>query len=264
MADPITFRVSGLPETIAYFQLLANDQFPFAQSKACNDLAFLVRDAEMQTMRDVFDRPKEQTIRNIRVFKGNKTRPGATVAFQQIYEGDEYMVAQVEGGQRPMKRSEKAFGHYYVPGIGARLDQYGNMVPGQITQILSSLQLMKENGYSANRRTKVAKSGVQYFMLQQKTHGLVPGIYTRVDKGMGQMVVAQALANKPRGTTRAAIKEKYSKALQRGVIPVIIFISKPPAYKKRFPFFEVANRVIEVNYQRVMGEAVDFALRTAR
>ena len=92
MADPVSFRVTGLTETLDFFELLAKDQFPFAQSKAYNDLAFLVRDAEMQTMQEVFDRPKEQTIRNIRVFKGNKSRPGATIAFQQIYDGDEYMV----------------------------------------------------------------------------------------------------------------------------------------------------------------------------
>ena len=265
MADPVTFRISGLGETLDFFQMLAKDQFPFAQSVAYNNLGFMVRDAEMQTMRDVFDRPKEQTVRNIRVFKGNKQRPGATVAFQQIYSGDEYMVAEVEGGERPMKRSEKAFGHYFVPGAGAQLDQYGNMKGSQIQQILSSLSLMKEVGYKSNR-TKGSSKGMpnQYFMLAQKTNGLAPGVYLRVDKSHGQMMVARALANKPRGVKRGEIKAKMAKALQRGVLPVMIFISRPPVYKKIFPFFEVANKTVDANYKQVMGEAVDYALRTAR
>ena len=269
MAIDLDIRITGLKETLDYFQLLAKDQFPLAHSKACNDVAFLIRDAEMQTMRDVFDRPKEQTVRNIMVYKGKKERPGATVAFNQIYEGDEYMVAQVEGGQRAMKRSEERLGQqYYVPGIGAQLDQYGNLKGSQLTQILSQLGRFGEQGYQMNKtRKSMARNinGPQYFVLWVKTGGLAPGVYLRVDKSQGQMLVARALATKPkRGITRAQIKESYRKALQRGVIPVIIFINKPPTYKKRFPFFDVANKTVDANYKRVMGDAVEFALKTAR
>ena len=270
MVDFVGVRVTGIKETFDYFEMLAKDQFPFALSKACNDTAFLIRDAEMDKMREVFDRPKEQTVRNIRVFKGNKSRPGATIAFAQIYDGDEYMVAEVEGGQRSMKRSEQAFGHYYVPGVGARLDQYGNIVPGQITQILSCLQMMKENGYSANRRNKAHRSGTQYFMLQQKTNGLVPGIYQRVDAGelagrVGRYMAARALIKKNR--VKGQMKEldqKTRSLLMRGVIPVLIFVNRPPAYKARFPFFDVVNQVTNANWSQVMGDAVDFAIKTAR
>ena len=264
MTDFVGIRVTGIKETLDYFKLLAEDKFPVALAKACNDTAFLIRDAEMQTMREVFKKPKEQTIRNIRVFKGNKSRPGATVAFSQIYDGEEYMVAEVEGGQRAMKRSEKAFGHFYVPGIGAQLDDYGNMKPSQIVQIMSYFRLMVENGYSANRRNKIQKSGVQYFKLDVKTHNLAAGIYMRVDKSMGQMVVAKALSEKHKGKTRAQIKAEFRKALNRGVIPVIIFVSHAPDYKAIFPFFEVAARVTSDNWTQVMGDAVDQVLTGLR
>lgn len=264
MGDFIDFRVTGLKETLDYFQLLAKDKFPFALSKACNDTAFLIRDSEMETMREVFNKPKEQTVRNIRVVKGNKSRPGATIAFAQIYDGDEYMVPEVEGGERTMKRSEKAFGHYYVPGIGAQLDSNGRMKPSQIVQIMSYFKLMGESGYSANRRVKVQKSGVQYFKLDQQTGKLAAGIYMRVDKGMGQMVVAKALSEKHKGKTRAQVKTEFRKALDRGIIPVIIFVNHAPVYAKRFPFFEVANKVISENWKQVMGDAVQTAITGIR
>jgi len=264
--DFVGTTVTGLNETLNYFKLLAEDKFPAVQRNACNDLGFLIRDAEMEEMRTVFDRPKEQTIRNIRVLKAGNAKTGAfrtttVISFNQIYEGDEYMVPEVKGGERSMKRSEKAFGHYYVPGIGARLDQYGNIVPGQITQILSCLQLMKETGYTANRRDRAHKSGTDYFLLTKKTNGLVPGVYLRVDKSQGQMLVARALANKPKGMKRHEVKAQYAKALNRGVVPVIIFVSRPPEYKPRFRFFEVADRVTDQNYARLMGEWADRVLK---
>lgn len=265
MAALVTVRVEGLKELFSYFQSLAKEQFPFALSKACNDLAFMVREAEMDTIKSVFDRPKPQTVRNIRVFKGNKSRPGATIAFAQTYDGDEYMVAQVAGGERPMKRSEKAFGRYYVPGVGAQLDDYGNMKGSQIQQILSSLTLLKESGFKGNRTARSAKGMQnQYFMLMQKTNGLAPGVYQRVVKGQGEILIARAMANKPKGVKKSEFKAKVAKDLRRGVIPVMIFVNRPPSYQKRFPFFEVANRVVEQNFKRVMNDAIDYAKRTAR
>jgi hypothetical protein len=263
MAAPVTVRVEGLKEALDYFRSMAQDQFPFALSKACNDLAFEIRTAEMATMREVFKNPREKTVRNIRVFKGNKARPGATIAFNQIFSGDEYMVAQVEGGQRPMKRSEKALGRYWVPGIGAQLDQYGSMKGSQVLQILSSLSALKESGFKGNR-TKGSTQPNQYFMITQKTAGLVPGVYQRVDRGQGQMLVARALANKPRGVKRSDIKAQYAKALNRGAVPVMIFVSKPPTYTKRFPFFEVANKVTNERFKPLMNEALAYARSTAR
>lgn len=267
-SDGLYVRVTGLSETLDYFKLLANDQFPFALSKACNDTAFMIREAEMAKIQEVFDRPKPATVRNVRVFKGDKRRPGASVSFDQLYDGEEYMVAQVDGGKRAKKRSETILGRYWVPGAGAQLDQYGNMKGSQITQILSRLGKFQEVGFTMNERKKTreqrAGQGLDYFMITKKTNGLVPGIYQRVDKSQGQMLVARALANKPRGVSRTEIKAKMAKQLRRGVIPVMIFVKAAPKYTKRFPFFEVANKVINENFPRLMSEAVDYALRTAR
>ena len=270
MADFVDLRVNGLKETIDYFQLLAKDQFPFAHSNACNSMAFLVRDAEMVEMKTVFDRPKEQTIRNVKVIKGNKANPGAKVRFDQIYDGDEYMVAEVDGGTRAMKKSEKAFGHYYVPGPGAKFDNYGNMDGGQINQILS---FFRQNVASrdSKRKASAMRSGVQYFKLEQKTNGLRPGIYQRVSRGetsnraQRYMIARQIIKQNRGGKKQIKELDQRTKALlMRGILPVLYFVNKPPTYKPLFKYFEVANRVIDENWQRVMGAAVDFALKTAK
>jgi hypothetical protein len=274
MTEFFGYKVGGVKETLDYFELLAKDQFPFAHSKACNDTAFLIREAEQQKMLEVFDRPKPQTIRNIRLSLGNKKYPGALIFFDQIYEGDEYMVAQVEGGKRAMKRSEQILGHYFVPGVGAQIDQYGNMKGSQITQIISRLKQFQEVGWvmNQNKRTagRRAQQGNDYFMLTKPTNGLPAGIFQRVDgtEKAGRMqryMIARSIVkqNKQKGQLKE-LDQKTKAMLKRGVIPVMIFVKSPPTYKKRFPFFEVANRVVDQNFARVMGEAVDYAVRTAR
>ena len=277
MRDFIDFKITGLKETLDYFELLAKDQFPFALSNACNRTAFLIKDAEQQEMKDVFDRPKEQTVRNVKVIKGRKENPGATVRVNQIYEGDEYMVPEVEGGERQMKKSEKQFGHYYIPAAGAKIDtDTGNMNAGQISQILAFFRQNGQGGTgSAKRKATVIRSGVQYFMLEQKTNGLRPGIYQRVPGGaasdrtagrIGRYMLARAIIKQNKGGKKQ-LKEldaKTKSLMYRGIIPVVYFVSSAPKYKPLFRYFEVANKVINENWSRVMGEAVDFAIKTAK
>lgn len=275
MTDIIDFSIKGVQGTLDYFELLAKDRFPIAHSKACNDVAFMIRDEEMKTIQEVFDRPKPATVRNIRVVKGNKSRPGAVIYFDQIYEGDEYMAAQVDGGQRAMKPSEERyFNRYFVPGVGAQLDQYGNMKGSQITQILSRLAFFNQQGFQANqtKRSKATRAqvGEDYFILFKPTNGLPAGVFQRVDGAekagrMSRYMIARAIVKKNR--QKGQLKEldqRTNAMLKRGVIPVMIFVNSPPSYKARFPFFEVANRVVDQNFGNVMSQAVDFLLMTDR
>ena len=66
--------------------------------------------------------------------------------------GAHYLVPQVDGGQRKLKGFERAIGEgELVPALGAKLNQYGNVSPGQIRQILSVLGKAEASaGYSAN------------------------------------------------------------------------------------------------------------------
>lgn len=265
----ISIRIEGLKELQQRFAYAA-EQLPFATSVACNNLAFAVREAEMETIARVFDRPKPQTVRNIRVFKGTKQRPGATIAFQQIYSGDEYMIPEVDGGQRTMKPSEKRLGRYYVPGAGAKMDKYGNMQGGQTTQVLSRLKRFPEVGYLMNEtakskgRRRGASKSTEYFMVTKKTGGLAPGVYQRIQSaaGFGGKTSKSLQAGSfQKGATRG----KFASVIRgRGVKPIMIFTKGPPSYRPRFPFYQVGQKVVANNFERMMKEAMDYAMRTKR
>jgi hypothetical protein len=248
----------------------AGRQAPFALSVAMNDLAFMIRTKEMDTITQVFNNPKPQTVRNIRVRKATKDNLTAHISFHNIWDGDEYIIPEIEGGTRTMKRSEKLFGRYFVPGAGAKLDKYGSMLGSQITQIISQLKLFSERGYKMNetgnsraRRTG-AKKSTEYFMITQTTGGLIPGVYQRIQSGTG--FGGKTSKSLPVGSfQKGRSSGKYASVIRsRGVIPVIIFVNKPPAYNKRFPFYEVGQQVIADNGHQVLAKAIDRAMSTAR
>jgi hypothetical protein len=263
----ITLRFEGIKE---FEDLLASAgrKAPVATRNALNDLAFMIRDAEMETMRRVFKNPMEKTVRNIRVRKASASLPSATIAFNQIWDWDEYMVPEIGGGPRPMKRSEKAFGRYYVPGIGAQLDQYGNMRGSQVQQIMSYLGQFKERGFKMNRTASTTvmrqKGKIDYFKLDEPSHGLAAGVYMRTDKSAGQMIVSRALAMKGRKGSKRAIKFQHRQMLERGVIPVMIFVNRPPTYTKRFPFYEVGQKIMDTHGPAVCKKWISWVMSTAR
>lgn len=251
--------------------LKAGRHFPFALSKAMNDLVFEIRKDEMKTVERVFDRPRPQTVRNFYVRKGNKSKPQASIWFDQIYGRgfDEYMIPQVSGGGRGMKRSEKLLGRYYVPGAGAKLDRYGNIRGSQVTQVLSQLKRFGETGWSMNQtarsagRKRGAVKSTEYFIVSQARGGLVPGVYQRVQSGAGfGGKTSRAL---PAGSfQKGKSSGRFSSVIRgRGVVPIMIF-TRQPRYSKRFPFFDVASTAADQHYRRLLGEAIDYALRTAR
>lgn len=278
-------QVEGLEELKRDFEN-AVKQLPFAYSKGLNDLGFLIREKEIETIKKVFDRPKPQTARNVWVSKGNKTRPSVSIWFDQIYPGDEYMVPQVEGGARSAKRSEKLLGRYYVPGAGAKMDRYGNMQGGQVTQILSRLKKFGEVGFSMNqtaasaKRRRGAGKTMEYFVLPANKNGLPAGVYQRTQSGTGfggktskglspgafQKGSRSYMVQDSSGrfVRSVAVGGRFASVIKaRGVIPVMIF-TRQPTYKKRFPYFEVAQQTIDTNYRSVMSAAIDTALTGIR
>lgn len=262
-------------------------QFPWVYASACNTLAFMVRDAEMATVSEVFDRPKPQTVKNFWVTKGNKSRPGAMIHFDQIYNKgfDEYMIPEVKGGPRKMKRSESLIGSYYIPAYKVNqtiMDRYGNVKGTVMVQVLSRLGRIKEPGpgqepgmgwvmnqtaTSLARRGKgkaSRKKSAEYFILSQPHGKLLPGIYQRTQSGPG--FGAATSKHLPAGSfQRGRTKGKFSSVIRgKGLIPVVLFTTKQPEYKPRFPFFSVAQQVTDQNYFRVFKAAIDTAITGIR
>ncbi len=235
----LDIKAEGLTELKGYFEALAKDQLPFATKNALNDVAFEVRKKQIDLIKSTFDRPKPQTARNVFVKMATKDRLRAVVLFDQIYNKgiDEYMRANIHGGRRSMKPSEQRLGRYYVPGMGAKMDKYGNMKGGQITQILSRLGRFGDvAGYNMNQTAASKKrrgsKAVEYFMVQQKRGGLMPGIYQRMKDG------------KP--------------------LPVMVFTKQAPQYRAVWPFYQVSQDVVDQSLVPAMERRIAQALRSAR
>jgi hypothetical protein len=152
-----------------------------------------------------FDRPTPWVVNGVYVAP-LRSENSATVDWKPGSAGstpaEKILRAQIEGGQRNLKRFERLFalrpGYSVVPGKWAELDQYGNIKPSQLVQILSFLRLFSEVGFTANRsrrlrnRGRRTRAGAEYFIrpigATQATHPstwhLPPGVY-RVDASQG-------------------------------------------------------------------------------
>lgn len=233
------------------------------QAAAVRALNWTAADAQVEVqneMRKVFDRPTPYTIGGVGVWKAKPGDMVATVALKDASgkgtPASQYLAPQVWGGQRSMKRFEKALqrigalpqGWMAVPASGAQMDAYGNMNRGQIVQILAALQAFGEQGYKANMdakgRARLARGskrsyGREYFVshgrgFRQGTgswkHGrnqhLPAGVWMRQGGGLG-------------------------KALR----PVLMFV-RSATYKPRLPFhrtvIDYARREFPNKFERAM------------
>ena len=133
-----------------------------------------------------------------------------------------------------MKPSERKLRAHWVPGSGARLNQYGNISGGQMTQLLSVLKLFPEVGYLANitpGSRKRNKKPRNYFLVGWENKGLRAGVWERMTSGR--------------------------------VKPILIFI-KNPSYYARFKFYDVVRRSINKNVNRRFAEAFEAALSSKK
>jgi hypothetical protein len=213
---------------------------------ALNDSAYAAMQVSAKNMAQVFDRPTPWVLRSVRYKKATTTKLEALVDFDAWgnktgVTAAHILQAEIYGGPRKLKRHETALqragvlptGKAIVPGPAAKMDQYGNMSPAQIVQILSYFKSFGEQGYRANMRDggkRLAKDnkkkgarGFVYFAIYARHGKLIPGIYQRFSFG----------------------------ALGSSVKPIMYFVDIPK-YKKRFDFYGVAERAAREEFARKM------------
>lgn len=226
------------------------DQGPYVMARTISKTAVKVKDAEVDEMRKVFDRPTPYTLSGVYAKTASKSDLTARVWLKEMagkgIAAVDFLWPQVHGGDRQLKRFEKALqyagvlprGYYCVPGQAAQRDQYGNMDKGQIVQIISYFQGFGEQGYRANMTAmkikKLAKGtkssrGYAYFAMPPGKH-LHPGIYQRTAFAWG-----------------SAVK------------PVVIFV-KRTRYEKRLDFYGVGQSTVDKVWQDEFYQAFDDAI----
>ena len=221
-------KIEGLEEVK---KLLSKERIKKVLLEAINDTARLdVKPAIQEEMRKVFDRPTPYTLNSVYT-KLNSADMSVDIGLKEWAgkgtPASEYLKPQIFGGGRPMKRSEKYLGSYYVPGAGARLNQYGNIPGSQITQMLSALKAFPEVGYSMNVRGKRGKGRIRnFFMIKNPGGNLHPGVYEK-------------MAN--------------------GSIKCILIFVRSPSYQVRLRWFEVIRDSFSKHVQQRFNQSFDKA-----
>lgn len=227
-------------------------QIPFAAARALTQTAKQAQAAVRTHMLEVFDRPTPYTLNSTFVRPATKTRLVARVWLKdesvKAIAPAKYLLPQVEGGGRRLKRSEIALqnagilppGWYLVPGKSVKLDGWGNVPRGVIVQIISDLRASPEVGFRANRLTKAQARErgkrfreSRYFVVRPGSKAQ-PGIYRKIESAFG-----------------------------RAAQPVFIFTAQPQ-YTRRLNFYGVVERVVRSNLEDNLAASLSDALKTAR
>lgn len=225
-------------------------QVPYVVARALTKTGQFAQQSIKEAMPHTFDRPTPYTLNSTYLKPATKSNLESLVKIKdENFKGlaaNKWLHAEVVGGARNLKRSEKSLkikgylnnGEQIVPAAGATLDGYGNIKSGQMSKILSAIGASSDpmqNGTQASRkRSRSRKRKAEYFVGKPGGGRLPMGIYQRTSFGFG-----------------SAIK------------PVLIF-TKPGRYKKRLPFYEIVNKVVERNFPQQLEVAIYNAIQTAR
>lgn len=211
---------------------LIEKDIPFLTAFSLTKTAQDIKAAELEVMGQVFDRPTKFTMNALYVKPATKTDLTAVVEFKEKAAKSipawRYLGPHVEGGGRDKKSHERGLervgilrsDEWAIPGRNVPVDAFGN-VPGKVfLRILSQLQAAEQfAGSSSNmtarsRKRALKAAGGRYFVMRNSKTA-PDGIYLRENAGTK-------------------------------ITAVLLFV-KQPQYKKRFPFYETAQRVYEQN-----------------
>lgn len=213
-------------------------QLPYATARALNDTVEEVKAFHQTVLLSTFDRPTRYTLNSLQMLKASgRGELRASVFFKEHrLSRQHYLMPQVQGGAREHKPFEKWLinrgimmaSEFAVPASTLKLNAYGNVSQGTITQILSQFaagsNAMTWETARSKKRAGVSRS--RYFVPQPNSK-LRRGIWRR----------------------------KGKKAIE----PVLIFVSAP-VYAKRYPFFQLsqekAAELFPSNFQRRLDEAI--------
>jgi len=238
----IEFDVNPILRKLDRMQRL---EVPFAASVALNRVAASMKDRLRQEMKSTFNNPVPFTLNSLYVKSATRNNLEAEVGLREFAPkgnpGVKYLAPQIYGGPAYDTRFQKSLKYkgllagnqYAIPTQSdfLRRNQYGNVTPGQYTEILYSLEAFRDSSafvYAKYAKRKRATN--QYFAVRQKTGKLYPGIYrTNVPAGYEQ--------------DRA-----------------VFWFTRTPTYTGKFKFFDVgrnhASQIWNKEFGRALSESI--------
>ena len=258
----ITLGASDLNSVVDQLRLMSERRINAAIATALTRTAVQVREVLKSSMMSAIDRPNPYTLSQLKYVAATSNSLAAAVGFgvQAITDirgaviryqdfgssstpAGKYMQYSIDGGARRSKRFELALqakgamprGWMAVPGVGARMDAYGNMSRGQIAQIIAQLGTELLSGYDnrpATIRSRIAgqrRAGGQFFaVLPGSRSRLKPGIYQREFMG-------------------------------NNITPILMYV-RSATYRKIFDFYGIskteAERILPLEITRSVNESI--------
>jgi hypothetical protein len=232
---------SSLAPVAAAFDRMAKGQVPYATSLAINRVAEFARDALRSNMQVVFDRPTPFILNSLFIKYANKSNLTAVVGHRDNSRGtpaSASLQAEIEGGGRRLKSTEKLAGAEFVPARSAKLDAYGNLPSGTVKLMRQAIA----QGYAAQGSREYV------FIKPGNTRGLAPGVYQRVQ--------AKVKISGRKGQKQAT--------KSGGQLIPIAFMVVGAKYEKRYDMQAVVGRTITSQFGQQFAAAMDYALANAR
>jgi hypothetical protein len=208
-------------------------KLPAITAKALTRAAWKGRDALVESMRTVFDRPTPFTLRAPIVIpaQAGLESPFSVVGFRSWapkgVPAGRYLEPQVFGGMRRRKGFENALAlrenRGAVPGKWAEIDQYGNQNSGQLRAAMSYLRLGTSGNAQAqfrgSARRKGTRKGEEYFIIPigRTDSELPPGIYRRGKEYGGAPLLIVAFVRAPRYRTRFPMHAVVTKSVKESL-----------------------------------------------
>ncbi len=164
---------------------------------ALTKTAGLANDQIKREMPTTFDRPTPFTLNGTVVRPARYNQLTASVVFKDYQS--RYLLAEVTGGQRRLKRFELALQHrgvmpkgwFAVPADGVALDAFGNLSRGVLAKIIAQLGTELLSGYQNTAKGQDAlqrakrKNGTFFAIQPGNKSGLPAGIYQRIAGSLG-------------------------------------------------------------------------------
>lgn len=239
----VTFKVDGLKEAQALMRGFSDRRANAAIATALTRTAGEIREAVQKEMLRAFDRPTPFTLKSVRVEPASAAKLTAAVYISEQRAARApaptvVLKPQVEGGTRGTKAMELALrrigalpsGWLVVPSRSLRLDAYGNISRGIVSQVIAQLRHRVDVGPANGRGLvkAIRKTGAKFIVIPpgSKTE---PGVYSADVAG-------------------------------RNITPVFIFV-KGAKYRERLDFYGVAERIARArgqpNVERAIGESME-------
>lgn len=261
---------TNFPQVLAAMKE-AQKQVPFAVARALTKTAQDVKEAERKGMA-VFDRPTPFTLNSLFIRAATKQTLEAEVWLKGDGSRDggatrHYLGPQVNGGARPLKLFERRLvktgymnaNERAVPAAGVQLDSYGNVSKGQLIKILSQLKTATTLGdfsnASGSRRSRSKRVKEAYFF--------AGGRSSMVIVGGDRMAMQTASAGRTSHLAKGIWVRRSFGSFGTAIKPVLLFV-QGATYKRRFNFFDIANKTVNAKFAGHFEQSFKQALATAR